>query len=56
MEYKFYNQIYDELRWQIKDCYGKEVEDLTNKEFAEVIASLNMFVGSLAEYHHSWSE
>lgn len=56
MDYTFYNHIYDELRWQIKDCYGKEVGDLTNKEFAEVIASLNMFVGSLAEYYHSWDE
>lgn len=56
MNYNFYKHIYDELSWQIKDYYGKDVEDLTDKEFAEVIASLNMFVGSLAEYHHSWRE
>lgn len=56
MDYGFYKQIYDELRWQIKDYYGKDADDLSDKEFAEVLASLSMFARTLAEYHHSWSE
>lgn len=34
--------------------YGKDVGEITDKEFAEVLASLSMAASNLAEYYRQW--
>ena len=54
MNNEFYNVILEEVKYQIRSIYGKDVWEITDKEFAEVLASLSMVASNLAEYHHQW--
>lgn len=54
MNKEFYKVISEEVKYQIRSIYGKDVWEITDKEFAEVLASLSMVVSNLSEYYRQW--
>lgn len=54
MNREFYKAILEEVNYQIRSVYGKDSWELTDKEFAEVLAILSMVASNLSEYYHQW--